>query len=123
MGIDPAPFRTNLYLYEFKKEYITSLLAADERKAFTFHAIFRFIVDLCAINDSDEFAISHQNIYPPELELETEHHGSHATFLDLDVSITDGNFLYKLFDKRDVFPFFIVHMPYLSSSIYILWYF
>ena len=116
-GIDPAPFWANLYLYEFEKEYITSLIATDKRKAFKFHGIFRLIDDLCAINDSDEFAVSHQNNYPPELELKTEHHGSHAIFLDLDVSITDGNFVYRLFDKRDAFTFFIVRMPYLSSNM------
>ena len=26
-------------------------------------------------------------------------------------------FIYKLFDKRDAFPFFIVRMPYIDSSI------
>ena len=117
MGIDPAPFWANLYLYEFEKEYITSLIATDKQKAFRFHGVFRFIDDLCAINDSDEFAISHKDIYPQELELKNEHHGDHATFLDLDVSVVNGTFVYKLFDKRDAFPFFIVRMPYLSSNM------
>ena len=40
-----------------------------------------------------------------------EHEGSHVTFLELDIRIVDGKFIYKLFDKRNDFPFFIVRMP------------
>ena len=117
MGIDPAPFWANLYLYHYEKEYLSLLIHTDKCKASKFHGVFRFIDDLCAINDSDEFLNSHQNIYPPVLELKREHHGEHATFLDLDLSIKDGLCVYKLFDKRDAFPFFIVRMPYISSNI------
>ena len=46
-----------------------------------------------------------------------EHQGQHVTFLDLDLSIKDGVFEYKLVDKRDAFPFFIVRIPYLCSNI------
>ena len=53
----------------------------------------------------------------PNSELKCEHQGTHATFLDLDINITDGIFTYKLFDKRDGFPFFIVRMPNLTGNI------
>ena len=46
-----------------------------------------------------------------------EHSGSHATFLNLDITIKDGIFIYKLFDKRDAFPFSIVRMPHMDSNI------
>ena len=46
-----------------------------------------------------------------------EHQAEHATFLDLDMAVEDNIFVYKLFDKKDKFPFFIVRMPYLSSNI------
>ena len=82
-----------------------------------FHGMYRFIDDLCAINDGNQFDTSNKDIYPPELELKREHHGEHATFLDLDISIKDGQFSYKLYDKRDAFPFSIVRMPHLSSNI------
>ena len=29
----------------------------------------------------------------------------------------DGVFVYKIFDKRDAFPFFIVRIPYIDSNI------
>ena len=41
----------------------------------------------------------------------------HATFLELDIQIVDEIFDYKLFDKRDDFPFSIVRMPDLSGNI------
>ena len=41
----------------------------------------------------------------------------HITVLDLDIKVEDGIFVYKLFDKRDKFPFFIVHMPRFESNV------
>ena len=37
--------------------------------------------------------------------------------LHFDISVKDNIFVYKLFDKRDGFPFFIVRMPDLSGNI------
>ena len=37
--------------------------------------------------------------------------------LDLDIKINGGEFVYKLYDKRDEFKFFVVHMPDRSSDI------
>ena len=51
------------------------------------------------------------------MELKIEHHGQHATFLDLEINIRQGIFVYKLYDKRDTFPFFIVRMPDLTGNI------
>ena len=42
---------------------------------------------------------------------------SFLTYLDLEITIVDGVFVFKLFDKRDGFPFFIVRMPDLSGNI------
>ena len=38
-------------------------------------------------------------------------------FLNLDITIKNGVFIYKLFDKRDAFPFSIVRMPHKDSNI------
>ena len=117
MGIDPAPFWANLFLYTYEYEYMKQLIQSDKVKARHYHGTNRFIDDLCAINDGDEFGRSHKDIYPEELELKVEHHGTHATFLSLDINIIDNTFVYKLYDKRDAFPFAIVRMPYLGSNI------
>ena len=46
-----------------------------------------------------------------------EHQGDHPTFLNLDITIKEGTFIYKLFDKRDSFPFSIVRMPHIENNI------
>ena len=117
MGIDPAPFWANLFLYQFEQRYITDLINEDKVKARHFHSNKRFIDDLCAINDGNLFRELFKDIYPVELELKLEHSGNHASFLNLDITIVDGIFVYKLFDKRDTFPFSIVRMPYMDSNI------
>ena len=117
MGIDPAPFWANLFLYAYEFNYMSDLIASDKGKARHFHSIKRFIDDLLALNDGGEFGRVHKDIYPSELELKVEHSGSHASFLNLYISIIEGIFVYKLFDKRDDFPFNIVRMPYVSSNI------
>ena len=57
------------------------------------------------------------DIYPKDLELKVDHQSEHATFLNLDITIKEGMFVYKLFDKRDSFPFSIVRMPHLDSNL------
>ena len=117
MGIDPAPFWANLYLYYYENDFITNLISTDKIRARKFLNAFRFIDDQSNLNDSSEFSKSYADIYPPELHLKCEHQGNHATFLDLEISIVNNEFIYKLFDKRDDFPFTIVRMPDLSGNI------
>ena len=121
MGIDPAPFWANIYLYNYEAKYITGLVKSNNTQnkiiARKFHSTDRFIDDLCALNDGGEFEKRHKNIYSEEMELKKEHQGTHATFLELETNIVDNIFVYKLYDKRDSFPFSIVRMPYLSSNI------
>ena len=78
---------------------------------------FRFIDDLLTINDNNLFLQNLKDIYPPGLQLNLESSGDHVTFLDLDLTLVYGHLDVKLFDKRDSFPFAIVHLPFLSSNI------
>ena len=75
MGIDPAPFWANLFLYTYEESFISSLISSDRVRARHFHAIKRFIDDLIAINDGNEFGKTFKDIYPEELELKVEHSG------------------------------------------------
>ena len=56
-------------------------------------------------------------MYPKETELKVEHHGIHASFLDLVIKTEDSVFVYKLFEIRGKFSFFIARVPHLSSNI------
>ena len=117
MGIDPAPFWANLYLYKYECDHVTKLIRTDKSRAFKYRHATRFIDDECNLNDSGEFSQSFPLIYPPDLHLKCEHNGIHATFLELDISIIDGLFIYKLYDKRDDFPFHIIRMPDKNGNI------
>ena len=117
MGIDPAPFWANLFLYTYERDYMKSLIGFDKVKAKCFHSTHRFIDDLCAINDGGEFGRIYRDIYPDELNLKEEHSGVHASFLNLYINLINYKFIYNLYDKRDAFTFSIVRMPHISSNI------
>ena len=70
-----------------------------------------FVDALCA---ADEFNNSYKNIYPSQL---MEHKGAHVTFLGLGITLIDGTFVCKLFDKREKSFFFVLRMPNLESNI------
>ena len=118
MGSDPAPFFANLFLYHYERKWMLDLKQKDLQKARKYGNVFRFIDDLSAVNNGDEFATNYKNIYPPELELTRENQSDNqASFLDLDITLKDNQFEIGLFDKRDAFPFSIVRMPHKSSNI------
>ena len=91
---------------------MSELISNEKVKARHFHATKRSIDDLGTLNNGGAFNDVYKDIYPPELQLKVEHSGTHATFLNLDIPVKDGMFIYKLFDKRDAFPLFIIYMPY-----------
>ena len=58
---------------------------------------------------------------PPELVLNKENvDDRRTTFLDLLIEIFGDHFIYKLYDKRDAFPFHIVRFPFKCSNLYLL---
>ena len=116
MGIDPAQFWPKSSLYSFG-EYMSSLISSDKIKARPFHSSNCFIDGLCTINDDGELRRSLCEIYRKELELKVEHQGDNATFLNLDTTIKEGTFIYKLFDKRDSCSFSIVRMSHIERNI------
>ena len=80
--------------------------------------VFRYIDDLLALNDGMSFETFFEDIYPEELQLNKENVDNYnTTFLDLHISIVDGVFTTKLFDKRDHFGFNITRLPYRDSNI------
>ena len=130
MGIDPAPFWANLYLHKYESDHITNLMRSDKRCALMYRNASRFIDDECNLNDCGKFGRSFHLIYPSDLHLKCEHNSTHATFLELDISIVDisivdGLFIYKLYDKRDDFPFHIIRMPDKKrqhTTTHVLWF-
>ena len=97
MGNDPAPFWANQFLCTWKNEYMSDLMSNDKVKARHFHATKRSIDDLGTLNDGSVFNDVHF--------LKLRYHGKRWSVI------------YKLFDKRDDFPFLIVRIPYIDSNI------
>ena len=105
MGTDPPPFWANLFLYTYENECMSEFISNNTVKAHHFHATKCFIDYFGTLNDRGVFKDAYNDIYPPELQLKVGHSGTHAIFLNLDITVKDGVFVDKLFDKRDAFPF------------------
>ena len=69
-------------------------MRSDKRRALMYRNASRFIDDEWNLNDCGEFGRSFHLIYPSDLHLKCEHNGTHATFLELDILIVDGLFIY-----------------------------
>ena len=65
------------------------MISNSSSNAYEYHGIFKFIDELCAINNDHKFLTSVKNINFKELYLTVEHHGNHVSFLDLDIKIED----------------------------------
>ena len=117
MGLCPAPHFANLYLHRLEYEFSIKNIKQNAKAAYYYNGCMRYIDDLCCLNDEGNFGITYKNIYPRELELKCENQGDHATFLDLDIRISNNQYVYKIFDKRQNFPFHIVRMPDITSNI------
>ena len=101
MGSDPAPFIANIFLYVYENRYMNGLKKSDLSRARNLRHVFRFIDDLIAINDNDQFLKSYKEIYPQQMDLKVENQGTmKASHLDLDLEIKDCVFISRLYDKE-----------------------
>ena len=99
IGIEAAPYWGKLFLCLFQSKYAQQLISKRSSWAYKFHGISRFIDEPSTINDGGDFSSSYKYIYHKQLELKLERQGDHATFLDLNLTVEDNIFVYKLFDK------------------------
>ena len=63
MGTDPAPFWSNLYLYNYISKYTANLTRTNNLIGRQFHSTFRFIDYLCALNTGGEFGQIFLEVY------------------------------------------------------------
>ena len=88
MGIDPAPYWTNFFLYFLvRNNYIKQFISNVSSKTYKIHGISRFIDNLCEINDGNEFLTSSKKIFPTKLQCRA------IIFLHLDIKSEDNTFV------------------------------
>ena len=57
-------------------------------------------------------------MYPQEIPLKQYRTNSlYDTFLDLDITIVESKFCFKIFQKTDLFNFEVISFPFLESNI------
>ena len=96
------------------------LAKSKSQNAYKFKKVVRFLDDMAMINtDSIMENEGYINtIYPSQLKLTIENNDDQkCSFLDMSLWIIDNKIDYKLYDKRDDFPFDIVSYPDLSGNI------
>ena len=114
---DPALFFANLFLFFYESIWLKSIKNADYGVGRKFGNVFRFIDDLIAINDGNEFENHYNEIYPSKLILKKENTSHTETFLDPHLCMNEGQIQTFLFDKRNSYNFNVVRFPYKSSTM------
>ena len=118
MGTDCAPFLANLFLFYYEFNWLTKKYEEKQYDLLKrFNCCSRYIDDLMSINNYGIMDIVLHEIYPRELSLTSENATSQINYLDLELTIKNGEIVYRLYDKRDAFRFSIVNFPDLSGNI------
>lgn len=118
MGTNCAPYLANLFLYAYESKFISTLVQEGHTQIATnLINIFRFQDDCIVFNDQDTFNQRWREIYPVEMMLSKTNSGNSCTFLDLNISIENGKFTYKSYDKRLNFNFEVINYPNLESNV------
>ena len=119
MGCDCAPQVADLFLYWYEHDYISKGVLVDDPAIHLLKHASRYIDDLNVPDiDSSICESICYDIYPDELDIvPTNTSFSNTTFLDLDISVIDGEFISKLYDKRRDFGFKVITFPKLRSNI------
>ena len=110
MGTNCAPLVADLFLLFFvMRDFMLSLSDNNQTDIIeAFNSTSRYLDDLLNI-DYPYFEQMVGQIYPTELQLNKANSSdTEATFLDLNLSITNGIVSSKIYDKRDDFNFEIV---------------
>ena len=80
MVSDPAPFSAILFLLIYESRWLKSIKNTNYGDARKFDNIFRFINDLLATNDGNEFENHCNEIYPLETNFKKGKHFTHRDY-------------------------------------------
>ena len=102
----------------YESRWLKAIKNTNYGVARKFSNIFRFIDDLMAINNGNEFENHYNETYPPELILKKENTShTETSFLDPHLCINEGKIQTSSYDKRNSYNFNVVRFPYKSSTM------
>ena len=115
MGTNCAPLVTDLFLFCYERDFMTSLSDVKQAEIIeAFKSTPRYLDDLLNI-DNPYFEGMVNRIYSPELQLNKANTSdTEAPFLD---SISNGVVSSKIYDKHDDFDFDIVNFLFLDGDV------
>ena len=118
MGTNCAPLVADLFLFCYESDFMTALSDVKQAEIIeAFKSTSRYLDDLLNI-DNPYFEGMVNRIYPPELQVNKANTSdTKVPFLDLHLSISNGLFSSKIYDKRDDFDFDIVNFPFLDGDV------
>ena len=124
MGTSCAPHVANIFLHVYEYEFIDGLVISENMDiAWKLNNMFRYQDDLIVFEDkladgSHAFSVNIPYIYPREMELKSTNLSVNTcTYLDLRISIYQGKYNFKSYDKRNDFAFEVINYPYKNSNI------
>ena len=118
MGCNASPLIADVYLSWLEYQYLTKLVRnKDFNLLHKLKYNSRYIDDIITPNVENFLEIA-KHIYPTEIPLEqTDNDSLHDTFLDLDITVVNNSFFFKVFHKVDLFDFEVISFPFLESNI------
>ena len=119
MGTNCAPLIADLFLYCYESQFMAKIYKDPNKEHLidVFNNTYRYLDDILALNNP-EFSNVMNEIYPKELQLNKANaNNDHCPFLDLDITLSNGTLITKIYDKRDDFSFPIVNFPFLDGDV------
>ena len=118
MGGNASPLIVDLYLSWLEFQFSDKLAKSKNYNLLQeLRYNCRYIDDIITPNVNNFLKIADE-IYPNEIPLEqSQNNGLHDTFLDLDISIMENKYIFKIFHKVDLFDFEVISFPFLESNI------
>ena len=117
MGTNCAPLVADLFLFCYERDFMKSLSRKNQADIIeAFNSTSRYLDELLNI-DNISFDQMMDRIYPTELQLYKANSDTEATFLDLNLCISNGTVFTKIYDKRDNFDFLVVNFPFLDGDV------
>ena len=118
MGTNCASLVADLFLFCYERDFMLSLSDNNQTDIIeAFNSTSRYFDDLLNI-DNTYFEQMVGQIYPTELQLiKANSSDTDASFLDLNLSLTNGIVSSKIYDKNDDFNFEIVNVPFLDGDV------